>query len=784
MTIRLERRNYSMIFSPHKLIIFFWNCFLILLPSAMISAFSHRRMIGRKFLFSSRTLSSRPAAPIIHLLEGAISNDASLDELHAVSTKISVDLLQKKPEIKRLDILRHETSPNQFLLSLVETSKDQYEEAYGKLKKELGELKSTSYQIIYPSPNLWKINIAPNYLQSISKSLPTYLMNHPWELKAWETKVTTDGNIQRGGLFAVYVEVNVIPGKEEEFIQYTLHNCQNSHLESGVHRFDFLQNVDNPSQFLLVEIYNNEQAPIKHKQTEHYHLWAKNVASLMAKPRNAKKYITIFPSPLLYHKVSEVVYQSSSLQFLSTHYTNLLQQVEQQHQQQQHQTTADNDFTNIISERGLNDVISQSFGFQSPKIAVGRNIAGNTIQSTFKAHRVQRPLIITGKTGSQRYATLFQELFSNDTANNGYHYVDYIQVIDGEPTVEDAIRVRDIALKQQVDGILAIGGGSAIDLGKAVAALVPNSHRDIFDFLEVIGKGQPIEYVPLPFIAVPTTSGTGSEATKNAVLKSVSHGRKVSMRHDWMFPTVAVIDPMLILSCPPSVTANVGMDTLCQVLEPYVCNAPNPMVDALSREGIIRASRSLRNAVAQGEWDITAREDMAIAAVFGGLSLANARLGAVHGYAAVLGGMFEDAPHGAICARLLPYVFEANVKALEKIVNSTSADSSASSAGSSQQQQQQQQLITKLQAIKRLQRFEAASQWMTGNPSASITDGIDWLHALLQDIDIPRLSSLCRGVDISQFDHIATQTLTASSTRGNPVILSKEDLVEILQKSL
>lgn len=183
----------------------------------------------------------------------------------------------------------------------------------------------------------------------------------------------------------------------------------------------------------------------------------------------------------------------------------------------------------------------------------------------------------------------------------------------------------------------------------------------IYTYLEVVGEAKSIQHVPIPMIAIPTTSGTGSEVTKNAVLKSVEKQRKASMRHNMMLPAVAIVDPLLTVTCPASTTAHVGLDALCQCIEPFVCNVPNPIVDALCREGILRASRSLRTAVADGD-NIAAREDLSIASLFGGLALANAKLGLVHGYAGVLGGMFDTSPHGAICASLLPGVFRKNAE--------------------------------------------------------------------------------------------------------------------------
>ena len=218
-----------------------------------------------------------------------------------------------------------------------------------------------------------------------------------------------------------------------------------------------------------------------------------------------------------------------------------------------------------------------------------------------------------------------------------------------------------------------------LDLGKAVSGLVTNG-EDIYTYLEVVGKAQPLVNTPLPLIAIPTTSGTGSEVTKNAVLKSVPHNVKASIRHDSLLPKVAIIDPILTLSCPPSITAHVGLDTLCQVIEPFVSCFATPVTDALARDGILRASRSLRAVVMHGSTDISAREDLSIASVFGGLALANAKLGAVHGFAAVLGGMFETAPHGAICAALLPIVFRANVKKLQQTLSDAEKNEAASAS--------------------------------------------------------------------------------------------------------
>ena len=210
----------------------------------------------------------------------------------------------------------------------------------------------------------------------------------------------------------------------------------------------------------------------------------------------------------------------------------------------------------------------------------------------------------------------------------------------------------ELARREQCDLVIAFGGGSAIDAGKAIAALLANG-GELTDYLEVIGKGQPLRHPSVPFIAVPTTAGTGSEVTRNAVLASAEHQVKVSMRSPLMLPRLAVVDPELTLELPPAVTASTGLDALTQLIEPYVSIRANPLTDGFCLEGLRRVSRSLRRAYHAGR-DITAREDMSLASLLGGLALANAGLGVVHGFAAPVGGMFH-APHGAICAALLPH---------------------------------------------------------------------------------------------------------------------------------
>jgi alcohol dehydrogenase class IV len=299
--------------------------------------------------------------------------------------------------------------------------------------------------------------------------------------------------------------------------------------------------------------------------------------------------------------------------------------------------------------------------------------------------------------------------------------------------------------------VIARGGGSVVDGGKAIAAVLANG-GDLLDYVEVIGRGRPLTLPSAPFIAIPTTAGTGSEVTRNAVLASPQHRVKVSLRSPLMLPRLAVVDPELMYSVPPSVTASTGLDALTQLIEPYVCNSPNPMTDAICREGVRRAARSLKRAYHDG-CDAHAREDMAIASLFGGLALANARLGAVHGLAAPLGGMFP-APHGAVCARLLPLVMEVNIQALE------------SRAGES----------------PILHRYTEVARLVTDNPSATARDGARWVANLCADLAIAPLSRF--GLDEPEIPAVVSQAVKASSMKGNPIPLTDQELSAILTRSL
>ncbi|HET9931226.1 MAG TPA: iron-containing alcohol dehydrogenase [Polyangiaceae bacterium] len=321
--------------------------------------------------------------------------------------------------------------------------------------------------------------------------------------------------------------------------------------------------------------------------------------------------------------------------------------------------------------------------------------------------------------------------------------------VSKEPTTELARRGVELSREANVGFVIGMGGGSALDLAKAVAALAANG-GDPLDYLEVVGRGRALSKPSLPCILIPTTAGTGSEVTRNAVLQAEAERVKVSLRSPHMLPKVALVDPELTLSVPRHVTAATGLDALTQVMEPYVSNARGALTDALCVEGMRRGARSLLRAYEDGS-DLGAREDLCVTSLFGGLSLANAKLGAVHGLAGPLGGAFE-APHGALCARLLPNVMRANLRALE--------------------QRGHRELI---------ERYRTIAGLLLGRP-ASPEEGIEWVEELVERLGIPRLAA--HGVTSAHFEDIVAKGRRASSMKGNPVELAAEELTRVLEAAL
>jgi alcohol dehydrogenase class IV len=356
-------------------------------------------------------------------------------------------------------------------------------------------------------------------------------------------------------------------------------------------------------------------------------------------------------------------------------------------------------------------------------------------------------LVVTG-VSVERAAPLLAQLEAH-----GLRHTEF--AVETEPTLDVVRAGTRLAREARCDLVIGLGGGSALDTAKAIAILLTNG-GDPLDYVEVIGGGQPLTQPPLPCLAIPTTAGTGAEVTRNAVLGSPEHKVKVSLRSALMSPGLAIVDPELTHGLPPEVTANTGLDALTQVLEPFVSNRASPLTDALCREGLSRAARSLRRAYAGACAhldDLTAREGMALVSLLGGLALANARLGAVHGFAAPIGGLFS-APHGAVCARLLPHVMAVNLKALQARQPESEA----------------------------VMRYNEVGRLLTGDPAAAALDGVAWLHDLCATLHVKPLAAY--GLTAADFSTLVTQAAAANSMRGNPIKLTPDEMLEILERAV
>lgn len=354
-----------------------------------------------------------------------------------------------------------------------------------------------------------------------------------------------------------------------------------------------------------------------------------------------------------------------------------------------------------------------------------------------------RALLVTGQN-RERAAGLEANLMSSGLTVTSLK-------IAGEPTVADAVSGAHLAREERLQVVVCFGGGSVLDAGKAIAALAPHP-GDPLRFLEVIGQGLPLEHDPLPVIAIPTTAGTGSEVTRNAVLGSPEHRVKVSLRSPKMLPRVALVDPSLSLSLPPHLTASTGLDALTQLLEAYVSSRANPMTDLFCREGLTRVPSALLRAYHRGD-DLSARSDLALGALYSGLALGNAGLGAVHGLAGPLGGRCPG-PHGSLCAALLAPITATNLRAL---------------------QERQPQHPS-------LHRYQEALCWMTGRASSKVEELPSLLREWVKTMEIPGLSFW--GVTPEGFPDLIRQAQQSSSMKGNPVPLTPLELETALQEAL
>lgn len=359
------------------------------------------------------------------------------------------------------------------------------------------------------------------------------------------------------------------------------------------------------------------------------------------------------------------------------------------------------------------------------------------------AEWAQRALLVTGSREAPG-AALAEQLLALGVVSERL-------AVAAEPDVPTVAAGVALARALGAQVVIGLGGGSVLDAGKAIAALAPNP-GEALDYLEVVGRGQALAQAALPYIAIPTTAGTGSEVTRNAVLAVPEQRVKVSLRGPTLLPRLALVDPELSYSVPPEVTAYTGLDALTQLLEPFVSSGANPLTDALCREGLRRAGTALPRVAADGA-DHAARADMALASLFGGLALANARLGAVHGLAGPLGGRYA-APHGALCGRLLPAATAANLRALRARAPGSPA----------------------------LARYAEAAHLITCAHDATPADLVAWLHALVERLALPRLAAY--GVTAADLPELVPLAQRASSMRGNPIPLTDAEVADILWQAL
>ncbi len=313
-------------------------------------------------------------------------------------------------------------------------------------------------------------------------------------------------------------------------------------------------------------------------------------------------------------------------------------------------------------------------------------------------------------------------------------------VVNGEPDIAMIEAATQAAKRAQV--VVALGGGAVIDAGKAVAAMVP-ANRPLLDHLEVIGKSLPLDQAPLPFVALPTTAGTGAEVTRNAVIGSPAHQRKVSLRDKRMLPALAIIDPALTDHTPKSITLASGLDAITQVIEPYICTRANRLTDALCRDAIPLGLRALRRLMVRE--DAAARDDMVWVSLCGGLALANAGLGVIHGLAGPLGGLIA-APHGAICGTLLPHGLALN------------AERAADPA-----------------------RIHQVIGWIAEAFETTPENALETLTDWSRRNGLPRLAQM--GFTPHHLQQAAEAAATSSSMQANPVRLAPADLAILMARA-
>jgi alcohol dehydrogenase class IV len=356
-----------------------------------------------------------------------------------------------------------------------------------------------------------------------------------------------------------------------------------------------------------------------------------------------------------------------------------------------------------------------------------------------------RVILLTGSRSFKKSNKF--DLLINSFKEKSFQYS--LREISGEPTPGNINSIIRDFHNKPVDVVVAIGGGSVVDAGKAVSAMLGKT-EPVEEYLEGVGT-KTHDGSKIPFIAVPTTSGTGSEATKNTVLSQTGeNGYKKSLRHKNFVPDVALVDPELSLTCPSDITAACGMDAFTQLLESYVSTNASPMTDALAYNAIKIMKDSLVPAATSGSHNPEIRSAMSYAALISGITLANAGLGIVHGLAAAIGSYY-DIPHGVVCGTLVGVATRINIENLRK-------DKGAN--------------------IGSLEKYTEIGKLLSGDNCEDLDQCCDFLfyqmEQWIESLQIPKLSDY--GLRVGDIEKIVNNT----GNKYNPVKLGKEDIEKII----
>ncbi len=396
------------------------------------------------------------------------------------------------------------------------------------------------------------------------------------------------------------------------------------------------------------------------------------------------------------------------------------------------------------------DLMTVSFAFaRVPPIHCGMGTL-QQITAWLRSCQAESVLLVTGRASLEAMGQLSVVASLIEDAGTRHHHV----VCAGEPSTELVDRTTQQWFGHGIDAVIGIGGGSVIDCGKAIAAMLPHGNS-VLDHLEGVGRGLPHSGITLPLLAIPTTSGTGGEVSKNAVLSNVGpDGYKKSLRHDNLVPSAVILDGALLTGAAVDVTAACGMDAFTQLLEPFLSPTASPLSDAIVWSGLQHLVPNLRRACGDGSADPQVRLNMAYGSLCSGIGLANAGLGLVHGLAGPIGGWFPM-PHGVICGTLMAAVQQQNWSALK----------------------QRDPHHPAVERMARVGRLMPGGSNLTQN-TVAVDHLTDCLGQWVDELKLPRLSDY--GMTYGDLDRI----VDAASNRNNPIALTPSEIKTLLETRL